>query len=345
MSDELRQRIDERGLANLQFDLFQRFSTLARMLVAAFPPPANVRVLDVGCGPRGLTGEFLPDRFQIARADIDDHGQAGITRLQPGAPLPFADDSFDAAVAMDVLEHVAPGDRPLFIGELGRVAARLCVLAFPTAEAAAAEAEFQQMHVVAFGSANAFLSEHARHGLPDPADCKRLLAARLPLVAATPNCRLEHWLFYGVLDTIHAARFGDGPEKAAFNAVVNGEVASHYDDGEHYRVFLTATDDAALARRLAAAMTAARGHLDAGVRARTTSTLVQTLARLEAMARVHSTQMLDAKDAVIADQARLLLHFKQVLADKDLYLTGKVAHIEKLEALMRGQGAGGGTQP
>jgi SAM-dependent methyltransferase len=90
--------------------------------------PAGTRILDAGCGSgrnmadlalRGtVTGvELASSSLEVARA-------RGLGEVRAGSleePLPFADASFDLAVALDVLEHLS--DDALAWDELARVVA------------------------------------------------------------------------------------------------------------------------------------------------------------------------------------------------------------------------------
>jgi len=92
------------------------------------PAPTAARILDAGCGSgrnmvelarRGaVTGvELAPASLQLARA-------REVGEVLPGSldqPLPFADATFDLAVALDVLEHVADDEGA--VRELARVLA------------------------------------------------------------------------------------------------------------------------------------------------------------------------------------------------------------------------------
>jgi SAM-dependent methyltransferase len=87
------------------------------------------RVLDAGCGTGGFLAALRVSRPDLLRVGIEWDGDAAararwksgaaVVRGKVGA-LPFADDSFDAAVAADVLCHAAV-DPPATLLELKRV--------------------------------------------------------------------------------------------------------------------------------------------------------------------------------------------------------------------------------
>jgi SAM-dependent methyltransferase len=92
-------------------------------------PPANLSVLDVGCGP-GLTDVFLTGKFgSVAGVDISPRMVECARQANPsasydvydGTRLPFRTGSFDLAFAICVLHHVEQPDRPSFAAEMARV--------------------------------------------------------------------------------------------------------------------------------------------------------------------------------------------------------------------------------
>jgi Methyltransferase domain len=129
-------------------------------------------LLDVGSGSVGLA-PWARGQFRVTATDthFDDYGaatgpsgMAARTVVADVRELPFDDRSFDAVVALDLLEHVAAGDRAQALGELTRVTRTRLIVACPTgAEALAAD------HLLA-GSMAAppgWLDEHLQNGFPE----------------------------------------------------------------------------------------------------------------------------------------------------------------------------------
>jgi SAM-dependent methyltransferase len=80
--------------------------------------PSSTRVLDAGCGEGVLVDEYA-DRLRISGVDAN-YASARVTAASLMA-LPFPDASFDRALCLDVLEHLAYDDQPRALAELYRV--------------------------------------------------------------------------------------------------------------------------------------------------------------------------------------------------------------------------------
>lgn len=128
----------------------ERQQSLVLDLLRRWP---RARLVDVGGGHGQLTGALVGAGHAVTvfgspgacgdalRPWLDD----GRARFEEGelARAPFADRSFDVALAFRLLPHVA--DWPRLIGELCRLAAHAVIVDYPTARSlnAAADALFQ----------------------------------------------------------------------------------------------------------------------------------------------------------------------------------------------------------
>ena len=100
------------------------------------PPPC--RVLDVGCGLGSYGRTLLTDGYDWVGAEVDAADCTELTRLGlphrhvDGRSLPFADASFDAALCLEVLEHLE--DPAAVLREIHRVAPRQLLVSVPNCE-------------------------------------------------------------------------------------------------------------------------------------------------------------------------------------------------------------------
>ncbi|MBK8293804.1 MAG: methyltransferase domain-containing protein [Solirubrobacterales bacterium] len=146
-------------------DTFERHTLIGRLAGS----PASV--LDVG-GIKGELSLFLPDSaittINMAGEDADAHFD--------GDRLPFGDQSFDAAVSLDVLEHIPAAGRVRHITELVRVARRCVIICCPlgSPEHIAAEAELAAEYATMTGERHRFLDEHLERGLPSEEELRSL---------------------------------------------------------------------------------------------------------------------------------------------------------------------------
>jgi hypothetical protein len=155
-----------------QPDIYQRYSFLARLTdILSGEDSGALTLLDVGSGPIALTDVFVSPRFDIVRADLSQFDDSSIVLLHPGEPLPFKDAAFDVAVAIEVLEHLPPAQRPTLIRELQRVSRQATIVCCPvdTPEVVEAEGQFSEWAQAVSGRDVDFLAEHREHGLPDAA--------------------------------------------------------------------------------------------------------------------------------------------------------------------------------
>jgi SAM-dependent methyltransferase len=101
-------------------------------------PPTAARILEVGCGEgRQLTavGTRYPGAelvgLDLPDVELEEHWDDVPSEMVQGSALalPFADDSFDLVMAIEVLEHLPSPE--LALREIARVASGVVVLSVP----------------------------------------------------------------------------------------------------------------------------------------------------------------------------------------------------------------------
>lgn len=181
-------------LYELPFDQFQRYKGVQEVIDQLRHRP-RLRILDVGGAP-GHMSDFLPDD-SIVILDSQRAIFAGRDGVKgSGMALPFHDKAFDAAIAIDVFEHIPPDVRRDFVVELLRVSRRFVIVAAPFWDEKVAQAErliyeyvLKEMNV-----SHEFLIEHLEYGLPDAHDLSSFLVERGLWFTSIPNGYLYHWL-------------------------------------------------------------------------------------------------------------------------------------------------------
>lgn len=119
------------GFMGQSHDYFTAFKAdcIVDLLRRHLGDPANLRVLDIGCGV-GKTDRFLAGRLgALAGVDISPASIERARADNPGVPyhvydgrrLPYADGSFNAAFLICVLHHVEPESRVSLLREAARV--------------------------------------------------------------------------------------------------------------------------------------------------------------------------------------------------------------------------------
>ena len=132
-------------------------------------------LLEVGSGSRGIV-PYLRGQWRVTAADVDFSDYGAVDRADaPGADrvvadvreLPFPDAAFDAVVAVDLLEHVAPAERARAVAELTRVARRRTIVACPCGDAALeSDRRLARFYERIGHRPPQWLVEHLAHGFP-----------------------------------------------------------------------------------------------------------------------------------------------------------------------------------
>jgi hypothetical protein len=131
-----------------------------------------VKALDVG-GKKGL----LPE-FGINTTVIDIEKSSEKNYVQGDAlDMPFEDNSFDAVISCDVLEHIPQKRRGTFIAEIVRVSKNYSIICAPFNEGGVSDSEKKanQFYKGVTKKDHRWLVEHIENGLPKTKDTESSL--------------------------------------------------------------------------------------------------------------------------------------------------------------------------
>lgn len=175
-------------------DIHERHRIVSRILNQS----GSKSVVDVG-GTAGLL-QMFSRQFEVTTVNVDDSGDVRYV----GKVLPYTDNSLDAAVSLDVLEHIPPQDRKSFIEEMLRVARREIVFCTPLGSELHRniEIELNDAWRKEFGEDHRFLKEHIDNGLPTLAEIKAILADRDYELLFVGDVRLAARLFRNHIKTL-----------------------------------------------------------------------------------------------------------------------------------------------
>jgi SAM-dependent methyltransferase len=154
-------------------DVTYRYSAIVGVLQNVFETLGGRTVLDVG--GLGAIRHFLPQSVSVTEVNPDPMGVPGVI-VGDARALPFADQSFDAVVFSDVLEHVEKKDIPKILSEAARVAKHVVVVSGPldTPAAKRFDTRYNQIRQALTGQDEPWLAEHFKFGLPPESAFQKL---------------------------------------------------------------------------------------------------------------------------------------------------------------------------
>jgi SAM-dependent methyltransferase len=168
-------------------DVYERHNIVSEILTKS----GSKSVIDVG-GTAGMLQMFSRS-FEVIAINVDDSGDV----TYAGKELPYADNSFDAVVSLDTLEHIPREGRKGFVEEILRVAKRDVVFCTPlgTELHRSIEIEINEAWRRDFNEDHRFLKEHIDYGLPTMGDVKDMLSGQNYELFFVGDVRLAACLF------------------------------------------------------------------------------------------------------------------------------------------------------
>jgi hypothetical protein len=142
----------------LPWDRYIQLAACARALQDACGANAPLKVLDVG-GTDGALALFLP-HCTVDVVAFDTTSGAELLATAPGRRSGQSESTYDAVISTDVLEHIEPRARGIFIAQLSMLSHRLCVLNYALPISSTAQ------KVVATLTEDSRVLDHVNRGLP-----------------------------------------------------------------------------------------------------------------------------------------------------------------------------------
>jgi predicted SAM-dependent methyltransferase len=164
----------------------------------------NSRILEIGSGSLGI-GPYLGKPITAVDIDFSGPNWKNLKKIVSSATqLPFAHNSFDVSLSVDLLEHLPEKSRLQALTEQFRVSKNLAIIALPLGKDSSAQdqllnQEYRNIHL----RQHPFLQEHLQYGLPQSEKQLRELISRATskkisiLVQGNRNLFLRLWLMRG----------------------------------------------------------------------------------------------------------------------------------------------------
>lgn len=318
----------------IQFDQFARYMILSEIVESLFDDQ-KLSIVDIGAGPSRLTECFLQERIgSLAVTDVEGFDRNDLTIVSPGQPLPFEDERFDVAIAMDVLEHVVPEQRSEFIREAIRVAS-LTIIATPIGSDATRRAEsiYESAYWELHQKPLVFLSEHSAYGLPVSEDVIATGREFGANVFTTDCAPLDEWLTSNLID-LYLQTINDGYRSKSFmSRIINAQFPLRRAGDHHYRRFYVFTKNDTLAVKLAALPRAVEATANEwnGERAH-----LVTAKLFRDYVSSYNAPFVDEMRQAILDKDRYIEEFTKIMeAEVRPSLAAKDRHIEALTEIIQ----------
>lgn len=196
--------MSNQDLQSLPFDLYSRNAITGRVVQALAKKHGRLKILEAG-GRGGLMYKFMPDQDMLVLdirepETIFDKALFKNKKYIVGSVLdmPVDDHAVDLTVSMEMLEHLAPMERPKAIQEMLRVSKLGVIVGFPqdSPENDQAERQLNQYFQALTGEEHPWLLEHiANRPLPQPREIENVFhEAGLKFVSLSSNNTLL-WTF------------------------------------------------------------------------------------------------------------------------------------------------------
>ncbi|MCD6385470.1 class I SAM-dependent methyltransferase [Candidatus Sumerlaeota bacterium] len=179
------------AIQQLDFDVYQRFKGICEVIKQIRVSESGL-ILDVGGYP-GTFAEMIPS-YRVITLDTE-HCPRKDYVMGSGEALPFGENTFDAVVCSDTLEHIPPERRKDFLTELVWVSKDWIIIGSPFdfRYVRSAEQMLNELHRFIKRTDNPWLNEHIQYGLPNLQETIEQFRTESLSCALVPNSDLVLW--------------------------------------------------------------------------------------------------------------------------------------------------------
>lgn len=159
--------------------------------------PPGGSVLEIGSGSIGI-GEFWSQPFVGCELSFDPP-PVGPMRpvIGSAAALPFPDESFDAVIASDVMEHIPPELRHQVTSEIFRVTRRIAIVGYPSGKQAwELDRQLREHYLSRNLPPPIWLEEHMQAPFPDEGLFHDVPAGWDMKVLNNESLRFHRWMMH-----------------------------------------------------------------------------------------------------------------------------------------------------
>lgn len=153
--------------------------TMAQMAIESMRTEHKHTILEVGAGSHGNLSAFLPhDTITFLDTVLTEEAQQDPRFVVGDATrLSYPDNSFDFVIALDVLEHVAIGNREVFLENICRVAKKGVFISFPhySKQDSVEDESLKTFYRACGGDLPIWIDEHLECTLPDSDEMYKVL--------------------------------------------------------------------------------------------------------------------------------------------------------------------------
>ncbi len=233
-------------LFGLSPDGYSRFFIMTYILGYIFRDSnERVNVLDVGGASvfmeQAIESSHLKIKLHIVDTLPKPKGIKSDYSMGDGTRLPFEDNSFEAVISTDTLEHIDEDKKILFIKEAIRVSRHYVIIAAPfkTTGVDIAEQKVNDLNRYLFGHGQEWLEEHFLKGKPDLQEIGRFISDAGYEYETIGTNNLYTWLLSTQINLLEAKiGLGLGPHLKANRLYAQNILDGGELDQPSYRTFL-----------------------------------------------------------------------------------------------------------